>query len=126
MTRKALIDGLLSKGIVVTNPLFENEDLAFLNTEVGKILDKCEEEEVDVSNLELNGKKEGDTEVIHVLYPGSEQYLALIEWLERIKKGYQPFHVKYVSELNAFVFFKGDPDEATRIANNLANEILKG
>ncbi len=134
MTRKELLGSLMSKGVVVTNPLFENEDLEDLNNQVKDILDSycdddedcCDDEEVeevDVKEEELIGKEEDGTEVVHVLYPGAEQYPLLMAWAERMKEEYENVDVKYNEDLDAFIFFCGDYDKAVEIAEELIDEL---
>lgn len=145
-TRKELLGRLMSKGIVVTNPLFENEELKTIDTLVEDILDSycdmdcdgtedcdcpecCEEaldeieEEVEVKDIELIGKIEGDTEVIHVLYPGAGHYPLIMDWANRIKDEYEGVDLKYFDDQDVFVFFSGDEDEALNIAEKIIDEI---
>jgi len=126
MTRKELLGSLLSKGIVVTNPLFENEDLDRINDEVEDILELISEDEYEedtpVAEQELIGKCEGDTEVVHVLYPGAEQYATIMDWASRMKEEYEAVDLKYFEDQDAFVFYTGEENEAL----TLAEEIIEG
>jgi len=135
MTRKELLGNLMSKGVVVTNPLFENEDLEHIDAEVTDILetiatdeyDEDDEDEIEVdvpvAEQELVGKRSETTDVVHVLYPGEDFYPDLMTWAARMKKEYDSVDLKYFDELDAFVFFSGKEDEAESIAEELINDI---
>ena len=127
MARKELLGSLMSNGIVITNPMFENEDLEYLNDVADEILESYsdeneeeeieeEEEDVPVAEQELNGRVVGDTEVVHVLYPGVEAYPLLMIWTDRMGKEFDNVALRFVDELDAFVFYAGNEDEAIEIA----------
>ena len=150
MTRKELIGGLISQGIIVTNPVFETEDLETIFNEVCDILDddddddgyefsyddadnneedeveedaEDEVEEINVSEQELIGREEGETEVVHLLYPGQDHYPLLMEWAERMKGEYENVDLKYSEDQDAFVFYAGDVDEALAISEKMIEDI---
>jgi len=131
-TRKELLGNLMSKGIVVTNPLFENEDLEHLDNEVTDILETItfdaegeteDDTEDPVAEQKLNGKSSETTDVVHVLYPGVDFYPDLMSWAERIKEEYEDVDLKYFDEMDTFVFFSGSEDEAMSIAHDIISEI---
>jgi len=139
MTRKELIGSLSSRGIIVTNPVFETEDLETIHNEVEDILGdedddetiweyddedeysvkEEETEDIPVNEQELIGHTEGDTEVVHILYPAVDHYPLLVEWAERIKCEYENVDLKYSEEQDAFVFYSGDVDEALAISEKM-------
>jgi len=147
MTRKDVLGNLMSHGVVVTNPLFETEDLEMINEVVEETLetycDVCDEdcdcpdccdevteeetedeEDLPVEEQELIGKVEGDTEVVHVLYPGADQYPLLMDWANRMKDEYEGVDLKYFEDQDAFVFYVGDEDEALSIAESLIEDLV--
>lgn len=135
-TRKELLCSLMSKGVIIENPQFENEELEHLNDEVDLMLSEpcggcacgcCEEEEeelevVDVAEADLIGLVRGKGEVLHVLYPGEEKYPLIGEWTERLNLEYEDVEMQYSDDLDAFIFFKGDFEEAEKIAEELMDE----
>ena len=147
MTRKELLGSLMSKGVIITNPLFESEDLETIDDQIEEILESycdCEEEcgcpdccvvpadeddeteeveDISVADQELIGKVEGETEVVHILYPGADHYPLLMEWAERIKEEYSGVDLKYFDDQDVFVFYSGDEDEALNIAEKIIDEI---
>jgi len=126
MTRKELLGSLMSKGVVVTNTLFENEDLDRINDEVENILEIIcadETEEVPVAKQELIGRSNETTDVVHVLYPAEEFYPDLMSWASRMKEDYESVELKYFDDLDAFVFYSGSEDEAECIAEDIIDEL---
>jgi len=128
MTRKELLGSLMSKGVVVTNPLFENEDLGRIHEEVENILnmidaDEMRIQEVPIAEQKLIGKEGDQTAVVHIIYPAEELYGEIMPWAARIKEEYEGVDLKYFEELDAFVFFAGNEDEAESIAEELINKI---
>ena len=129
MTRKELLGSLASNGVIIANPVFENEELALLEEVVTDMVyfnedeDEEDETEVSVEEQELCGRSEGDTEVVHILYPGVEHYATLMDWAERMKNEYEAVNLKYVEEDDAFIFYAGNEDEAVSIAKDLIEDI---
>ena len=111
--RKEVLCNLLSNGILITSPIFETDDLEAIDDLVEVLLERheigeefveeydeevcpyCGQEvtdfeeddvdEIDILGMELNGRTEVDTEVIHVLYPALDSYTILTDLTEIIK-----------------------------------------
>lgn len=137
MTRKELLNSLLAKGVEIHNTEFENEDLVRLDAEVEDILEigsgctcgccddikNTEDEEVDISDDDLIGYDDGETEVVHVVYPAEDNYPLIQKWIERINDEYENVEMKFSIKLDAFIFFCGEFEDAERISEELIDDI---